>query len=100
MGNLALQISQIDRIVIDQRDVADASRTQVQRCGRAQAAGTNDQHMRGQDAFLPLNADFVEQDVARIAQKLLVVHGAACGLLRLVFILSLFFLALGLRFTR
>jgi len=30
--------------------------------------------MRGQQFFLALDADFVEQDVARVAQQLIVVH--------------------------
>jgi hypothetical protein len=44
--DLALQVGEVDRVVVDQRDAADAGRAQVQRHRRAQAAGADDQGVR------------------------------------------------------
>ena len=76
--DLALQVGEVDRVVVDQRDAADAGRAEVQRHRRAQPAGADDQRMRGQQALLALDADLVEQDVARVAQQLVVGHGRDC----------------------
>jgi hypothetical protein len=50
--DLALQVGEIDGVVIDQRDLADAGRCQVECCRRTEAAGTDDQGMGIQDACL------------------------------------------------
>ena len=76
VGNLALQVGQVHRIVVDDGDAPDTAGGQVQRCGCAQAACTQDQHVGGQDALLTFDADVIEQDVARIAQQLFVLHKA------------------------
>ena len=62
-------------VMVDQGDAADAGAAQVQGHRRAQAACANDQHMGGEQLFLAFDADLVEQDVARIAKQLFVVHG-------------------------
>jgi hypothetical protein len=41
--DLALQVGQIHRVVIDDRESADAGRAQVQRHRRAEASGTDHQ---------------------------------------------------------
>ena len=74
MRDLALQVGQVHRVVVHQRDTAHAGRAQVQRHRRAQAARADHQGMRGEQTFLAFDADFLEQDVARIAQQLVVVH--------------------------
>jgi hypothetical protein len=74
VGNLALQVGHVHGIVVHQGDAADAGRAQVQRGRRAQAACADDEHMRCQDALLAFDADLVQQDVARVAQQLIVVH--------------------------
>jgi len=61
--------------VVDQGDAAHARGRQVQGRGRAQPASTDDQHVGVQQGLLAFDADFVEQDVARVAQELVVVHG-------------------------
>jgi hypothetical protein len=74
VGNLALQVGQIDGIVIHHCDLAHAAGGQVQGGGGTQPTGPQNQHPGGADALLPFNADLIEQNVARIAQKLVVIH--------------------------
>src|SRR5690606_8641715 len=76
MKNLPLQIAEFDVIVIRQNDVADTGRRQVQGGGRSQAARPHDQHLCGGYAFLPFDAELVQQDMTRVTKKLLVVHAA------------------------
>jgi hypothetical protein len=74
MKNLALQIGEINRVVINQRDFANASRSEIKRGGRAKATGANNQRVSGKYTFLAFNAQCVEQDVPAITEKLLVRH--------------------------
>ena len=62
--DLALQVGGIDMVVVDQRDAPDTGAAEVQRHRRAEAAGADDQRMRGEQLSLTLDADLVEQDVA------------------------------------
>ena len=62
--DLALQVGEIDLVGVDQRDAADAGAAEVQRHRRPQAAGTDHQRTRAQQALLALDADLVEQHVA------------------------------------
>ena len=71
--DLALQVGQVDRVVIDQRDAPDAGRAEVERHRRAEPAGADDQRMPVEQPLLALDADLVEQDVPRIAQQLVIV---------------------------
>ena len=64
MRDLALQVGEVDLVVIGQRDAPDAGAAEVQRHRRAKPAGTDDQRVRRQQALLPFDADFLEQDVA------------------------------------
>ena len=77
MGDLALQIGQVHLIVVHQREAAYAGAGQVHGSGRAQAACANDDGVRSQQALLTLHIDFLEQQVAGIAQELGVVHREA-----------------------
>jgi hypothetical protein len=63
--DLALQVGEIDGVVIHQGDVAYPGRSQVHGRRRAQAAGTDHQGMALQQAGLAFDVDLVEQDVAR-----------------------------------
>jgi hypothetical protein len=63
MGDLPLQVGQVDRIVVDQGDAADPRTGQVERCGRTQTAGAENEGAARADALLAFDADFVEQDV-------------------------------------
>jgi hypothetical protein len=73
--DLALQVGDVDRVVVDDRQVPDAGRAQVQRHRRAQATGSDHQRVRSEQPLLAFDAELVEQDVARIAQQLVVGHG-------------------------
>ena len=66
--NLALQIGQVDRVVVNQRDVADTGRGQIQGRRRAEASGADDQRVGIEKGLLALYAQLVKQDMARIAQ--------------------------------
>ena len=72
--DLSLQVGQIDGVVIDQRDPADAGRGEIERSRRAEAAGTDDQRVAVEDALLAFDAECVKEDVPAVAEQLLVGH--------------------------
>jgi hypothetical protein len=74
VGDLALEVGEVDLVVVHQRDVADAGCRQVQRHRRAQPAGADDQRVAGTDALLAVDAELFQQDVARVAQQVVIVH--------------------------
>jgi len=67
--DLTLQIAEFDHIIINQRDLPDPGRRKIQCRRRPQAARADDQYPCSQQALLPLDTQFVEQDVARIPQE-------------------------------
>ena len=75
--DLALQVGQVDRVVIDDGERPDARSRKVGQGCRAQAARADDKRMCFQQTRLPFDADLVEQDMAGVAQQLIVVHGSA-----------------------
>ncbi|SIT39797.1 hypothetical protein BN2476_230222 [Paraburkholderia piptadeniae] len=75
--DLPLQIGEIHGIGIDERQLADARRRQIHRRWRAEAACADHDCMRVEKALLSLDAEFVDEDVTGVAQKLIVVHGGA-----------------------
>src|SRR5690606_19383438 len=77
--DLALQVAELDDVVVGQRDVAHAGGRQVERGGRTESARSHDEHTRRQQFFLPFYSQLVEQDVAGVAQQLLVVHLSLLG---------------------
>jgi hypothetical protein len=80
--DLALQVGEVDVLRIGEGEAAEAGGGEVERCGTAQAAGPDYQRGRRTQSLLPLDADFGEQDVAAVAEELLVVQlVAAAGLL-------------------
>jgi hypothetical protein len=80
MGDLALQVGELDGVGVHHRELAHACAAQVQSGGRAQPAGPHDQHVGLEQGLLPFNADLIEQDVARVAQQLAVVHSGLTAL--------------------
>lgn len=76
VGDLALQVGQIDRVVVEHREVSNPCASQVHRQWRSQPACANDQCMCVSNALLSFDADVVKQDVARVAHQLGVLHGA------------------------
>ena len=73
--DLALQVGQVHRIVVYQRETPHACSAEQQRHGGAQPPRADHQGVGCQDALLSFDADFIEQDVARVAQQLVIVHG-------------------------
>jgi len=74
VDDLALEIGEIDLVVVDQRDAADPGRGEIEQHRRTEPAGTDHQRMARADARLAVDAELFEQDVARIAQQVLVFH--------------------------
>ena len=72
--DLPLQVGQIDPIAVGQRQPSDAGAGQIEGRRRAQPASADHQCMGGADARLALDADLFEQDVARVAQQVVVSH--------------------------
>ena len=77
--------------MVDHGEVADAGRAQIQGHRRAQPTRAHHQHPAGQNALLPFDPDLIEQDVARVAQQLVVRHGRS--------VFFLLFLAYSQRFA-
>jgi hypothetical protein len=74
MDDLALQVAEIHRVVVAQGQLPDPAGGQIQRRWRTQSAHADDQYFGVQQALLALDTDLVQQDMATIAQQLLVVH--------------------------
>ena len=75
MHNLALQVAAFHHIKVHQPQGADAGRRQVQADGRAQAAGTDDQHLGFLQVQLAFAADARQGDVAHVALHFFVAQG-------------------------
>ena len=71
VDDLALQVGDVDHIVVDEADRAHAGRGEVERGRRAQATGAQQQHLGVEQLLLALGADLGEQEVARVALALL-----------------------------
>ena len=76
VNDLALQVAELDGVVIAQHQASDAARRQVHRGRRSQSAETDDQRVAGEQAFLALDPDVFQQNMAAVAKELLVVHAA------------------------
>jgi hypothetical protein len=74
--NLPLEVGEVDLVRIGDGQLADAARGEVERRGTTEAAGADDERMRGAQPLLALDANFIEQDVAAVAEELLVVQWA------------------------
>ena len=75
VADLALQISFVYGVVVGDNQRADACGGKVRQGSRAQAAAADHQRGGVEQLLLPFNADFVEQNMAAVAQELSVVHG-------------------------
>jgi len=74
--DLPLEIGEINGIGIDQRDLANTRGSQIHGSRRSEPTGANDDGVCIEKALLRFNADFIDEDVAGIAEKLIVVHRA------------------------
>ena len=70
VDDLALQVRLVDDVGVDDPDRADARRGEVERGGRAEAAGADQQHARLEQLELAGLADLGDQDVAAVARAL------------------------------
>ena len=71
VDHLALEVRQVDLVVVDDPERADAGRGQIQRRRRAEAARAEQQHLRVEQLLLALGPDLGEQQMARVALALL-----------------------------
>ena len=71
VDHLALQVGQVDLVVVDDAERADAGRGEVQGGRRAEPAGADQQHLRLEQLLLALEPDLRDQQVARVALTLL-----------------------------
>src|SRR5262249_41238097 len=70
--NLPLQVSYIHNVEIDQAQLSDARRRQIETERRSQPAGADQQHLCLLQLELPFHADFGHDEVPAIAQHFLV----------------------------
>jgi len=74
MDHLPLQVGDIDNVGIGNADGAYAGGRQIEGDRRAETAGADDQHPAVKQLALPFAADFLENDMARIALDLFFVE--------------------------
>ena len=71
VDDLALQVGDVDHVVVDDAERADARRGEVERGRRAEPAGAEQQHLGVEQLLLALGADLGQQQVAAVALALL-----------------------------
>ena len=64
VDHLALEVREVDDVVVDDAERADAGGREVERGRRAEAAGAEQQDLRVEQLLLALGADLGEQQVA------------------------------------
>ena len=74
VGDLALQVGQLDPVVVDEADMADAGGGEIEQEWAAEAAGADHQHPRRAQLRLADAADLAEQDVPGVAVDLMLVE--------------------------
>ena len=67
MKHLALEVRLVDDVVVHDPEPPDSGRRQVERRGRAQSAGADEQHLRVEQPLLAAHADLGDQQVAAVA---------------------------------
>ena len=77
--DLALQIAQVDPIVIDQVQCPDAGCGQIHGRRRTQSAETDDQCACALQALLAFDPQLGEHDLAAVTQQCIVVHLQGAG---------------------
>ena len=76
VDHLALQVGDVDDVVVDDPESADARGRQVQRRRRAEPARPEQQHLRVEQLLLTLDPNLREQKVPRVAVALFGAHEA------------------------
>ena len=64
VDDLALEVRVVDDVVVDDPDRPDPCRGEIERRGRAEAAGSDQEDPRVEEAELPLLADLGDEEVA------------------------------------
>jgi hypothetical protein len=72
--DLTLQVGEVDPVRVGDGQPADAARGEVERRRATEAARADDERVRSAQPLLAFDADFGEQDVAAVAEELLVVQ--------------------------
>jgi hypothetical protein len=72
--DLALQVGEVDLVGVGEGELAEAARGEVEGCRAAEAAGADDQRGRRPQPLLPLDPDLGKEDVAAVAEELLIVQ--------------------------
>ena len=67
MHNLALQVGELDRVVVHDDKLPDAAGCEIHRHRRAQSAEADDQYARMEQFFLPGDIYLTQQDMAAVA---------------------------------
>jgi hypothetical protein len=68
--DLALQIRDVDDVEVHDAERAHAGGGEIQGNGRPESAGADDEHARGLDAMLAVEADIGQQQMAAVAEEL------------------------------
>jgi hypothetical protein len=71
VDDLALEVGDVHDVVVDDAQRPDARRREVERGGRAQAAGAEQEHLGVEQLLLALDADLGQEEVAAVALPLL-----------------------------
>src|SRR5262249_60739330 len=69
--NLSLKVRDVDIVEVDEPDAANAGRGEIQRRGRAQTSGADDQYGAARELRLPFFAEIRQREMAGVA-----VHGS------------------------
>ena len=77
MDDLALEVRLVDDVGVDDPERADARGGEVERRGRAEPAGADEEDARVEDALLAVLADLGDQQVTAVARALLRRRGRA-----------------------
>ena len=71
VDHLALEVRQVDLVVVDDSERSDAGGGEIQRGRRSEAAGAEQEHLRVEQLLLALGPDLGQQQMARVALALL-----------------------------
>ena len=79
VDDLALEVRVVDDVRVDDAERAHSGRREVERRGRAEPAGADQEHTRVEQLLLPFLTDLRDQDVPRVAGALLGAQSAAAS---------------------
>ena len=76
VDHLALEVGEVDDVIVDDPEGPDARRRKIERRRRTEAARAQQQHLGVQELLLALDPDLAQQQVTRVAVALLGAHEA------------------------